>query len=570
MKTFLVCLFALLVTTTFAQVDYNRQYTNAKELFKAGKYNLAMESFKPLIPYDHNNRYSEYASFYYALAAYHQGYKAVAKDMFNQIRNTHANWDKMPEVNFWLGKIHFDNHDYFQGLKVFSAIQDKKFEKDIEAVKSANLHQVTDLETLRMMHEEYANDPVIAKALATALAKNTSNPEDLKTLEDLIDKFRLKKSDFIAEAPKTFYKDKYSVSLMFPFMVGTLEPTPGRKRNQIVLDFYEGMKMAIDTLATQKVNISLRAYDTEHQLDKINKLLETDELKNTDLIVGPFYPDENKIVQDFSAANKINIIHPFSNSTDITGANTYAYLFQPSSETLGRKTAEFIAAHDRDKLAMVFYGKTKKDSVLAANFVQTAREKGMRILATEEVNNKDTKKVTDILATPTEFDEFKYPSQFTLPKDSISSIFVASDDPLIYMKIVGAVETRGDSVMVVGSENWLDDNTLDFDKFESLKIVLTAPNYVPTITSNYKAFEYKFLRTHGRPASRFAQMGYELMLFVGQQLKTNGVYFQNGLAESGILPGYIGQGFDYRAARDNQVVPFIIFKKGQLVLIEKR
>src|SRR6188768_523990 len=86
MKTFLVCLFALLATSTFGQVDYNRQYTNAKELFKAGKYNLAMESFKPLIPYDQNNRYSEYASFYYALAAYHQGYKAVAKDMFNQIR----------------------------------------------------------------------------------------------------------------------------------------------------------------------------------------------------------------------------------------------------------------------------------------------------------------------------------------------------------------------------------------------------------------------------------------------------------------------------------------------------
>jgi hypothetical protein len=567
-KTSLVCLLALITHVVSGQIDYNKQYANAKALFRDGKYNLAMESFKPLIPYDQNNQYAEYAAFYYALSAYHQGYKAVAKDMFNQIRSLHPNWDKLPEVNFWLAKIHFDNHDYFQGLKTFASLQDKKFEKDIEAIKSQHLVTVTDVETLRMMQEEYPKDPIIARSLAVALSKNMADPEDKKQLDDLIGQFKLKRTDFIPEVPRTFYKDRYAVSLLLPFMVGTLEPTPGRKRNQLVLDFYEGMKMAADTLSKQGINISLRAYDTERNTEKIKKILETEELKNTDLIVGPFFPEENKIVQDFSQANKINIIHPFSNNTEIISANPYGFLFQPSAETLGKKAAEFIQA--RRKKSMVFYGTGKKDSVMAANFIQHAGEKGLKILGAEKVNNKDTRKITDILATPTEFDEFKYPIQFTLKRDSLHSVFVATDDPLIYTKIVGAVQTRGDSTLLIGSENWLDDNAIDFEKYQAMGIILAAPNFTAFRNPAFKAFELQFLRKHGRTATNVARMGYEFMLFTGNQLKKNGVYFQSGLNEAGVLPGYLGQGFDYRYSHDNQVVPFITFKGGELNMIEKR
>lgn len=570
MKTFLVCLFAFTVQIAIGQADFSTRYNNAKALFKDGKYNLAMESFKPLVAYDQNNQYSEYASFYYALSAYRQGYRAVSKDMLNQLKTLYPKWDKMAEVNFWLGVIHFDNHDYFQGLKVFNAIEDKKFEKDMEAVKRKHLSTISDLETLKMMHEEYPKDATIARSLATALSQSVSNPDDKEQLEKIIDQFNLKKGDFIPEAPKTVHKDRYAVSVLLPFMVNTLEPTPGRKRNQVVLDFYQGMQMAVDSLTKAGVNISLRAYDSERSVDKIRKLLETQEFKNTDLIVGPFYPEENKVVQDFSTNYKVNTIHPFSNSTDIIGINPHAYLFQPSAETLGRKSAEYLAARDKEKHCMIFYGTGKKDSVMAANFTHQAIEKGMTILASERISKEETQKITDILATPTEFDEFRYPKEFTLKKDSISCIFVASDDPLIYTKVVGAVETRGDSVMVVGSENWLDDNAIDLEKYEVLRVALTAPNYVSINNPNYRKFESKFIRKHGRPVSNLARMGYELMLFMGQQLKTNGVYFQEGLSKTGALPGYLTQGFNYNNSRDNQVVPFVTFRRGELILIEKR
>jgi hypothetical protein len=569
-KLLTLCCILLLSLSAFPQVDYTRQFNNAKLLFKAAKYNLAQESFKPLISYDKNNPYVEYASFFYALSNYHQGYKAVAKDMFNQIKTLYPSWDKIHEVNFWLAKIHFDNHDYFQGLRIFAAIPDKKFEKDIEAIKRTELTSVTDVETLRMMHEEYPKDPVVAKSFATALSKNISNEDDKKELDRLIDQFRLKRSELIPEAPKTVHKDKYSVSVLMPFMLSSLEPTASKKRNQIVLDFYEGLKLAVDTLNKQGIFISLRPYDCDRNIDRIKELLTTVELKNTDLIVGPFFPEENKIVQEFAMENKINIVHPFSNNSEIIGVNPHAFLFQPSAETMGKDAADYLSDHLKDKTCIVFYGPGKKDSTMAVNFQQEALAKGIRVLAFERVPKEEMRKIREILETPTEFDEFKYPTQFTLKKDSVASIFVASDDPLIYAKVVGAVETRKDSILVIGSENWIEDNAFDLEKFQMNAIVLTAPNYANPHKAAYKTFERKFLNRHGRAPSRVAQMGYEFMLFFGNQLRTNGIYFQEGLSKAGVLPGYTGEGFDYRYSRDNQLVPFITLKNGEFTLIEKR
>jgi tetratricopeptide (TPR) repeat protein len=568
-RSVFVIAFVLSGLVVSAQIDYTRQYFNGKDLFRQGKYNLAMETFKPLLTYDARNQYKEYASFFYALSAYRQGYRAVARDMFIQMKTQNPKWETLDEVDFWLGKIYFDEKDYFQGLKVFSNLTAKNFEKDVTAVKRSALQEITDVETLNMMHEEYPKDVVIGRALASALSRDVSSEENHKLLESIIQQFNFNRSEYLPEAPKTFFKDKYAVSVLMPFMINSIDPSPGKKRNQIILDFYEGMKLAADTLETLGVNISLRAYDTERNPEKIKTILNTQEVKNTDLIVGPFFQEENKIVQDFSLANKINTVHPFSNNLETIGNNPHAFLFQPSSETIGKTSAEFVAAHATRKNSMVFYGPAKKDSTMAASFINTANQMGLKVVHSQRIATRDVQKILEILATATEYDEFNYPSQFKLKKDSIGSIYMASDDALIYAKVIAGVEKRGDSIQVIGSENWLDDPALDPEKFEDLGITLTAPNYTNSSKYSYRQFFNHFVKRYGRVPSTFAKMGFELMLFYGNQLKTNGVFFQEGLSKAE-QPGYLSEGFDYKNTRDNNLIPFIRFRRGELVVIEKR
>jgi hypothetical protein len=405
--------------------------------------------------------------------------------------------------------------------------------------------------------------------LANHLAKDLTNSEDKALLESLFTKFRFKRTDFIAEAPPTYHKDVYSVSVMLPFMVNTLDPSPTPKRNQSVLDLYQGMKLAVDTLQKQGVKLSLRAYDTQWKTDRIKTILNTDELKNTDLIVGPFFQDEAKLIQEFSAANRINTFNPVHNNSELIATNPFGFLYQPATEILGRKSGEFLAAYAKKKNCMVFYGTSKRDSLLAANFIQAAHKNGLKITASHKVPKENTKMIFDILTTPTEFDDFRNPKQFTLPKDSLGSIFVASDDALIYSKVVGSIETRRDQIIVLGSEKWIEQTAIDLEKFQTLPIVLTAPNFTNPQKPATIAFEKKYVKTHGKVPSDFASVGYELMLILGNQLKKNGVYFQEALSKAPVA-GYLTEGVNYQESRSNTLIPFIKLTDGQMVIVEKR
>lgn len=549
----------------WSQIDYPKQYQNGKDLFRQGQYNLAMETFKPLIAYDQKNQYAPYASFYYALAAYKQGYRAVAKDMLLQIKSVHSRWDKLEEVNLWLATIYLEDGDYFQGIKMLNAIQDKKLEETIQGLKRQHLSGIVDAETLKMMLEEFPKDRVVARALARILAKNLADDEDKQALEMLIERFGFERADFIPEAPKTFHKDRYAVSVLLPFMLEELDARPGKKRNQIILDFYEGIKLALDSLNERGPEITLRAYDTDQGMDYLRRILQTEELKNSDLVVGPLYP----MVQEFSLNHQVNVVNPFSNLSDQIANNPYAYLFQPSAEAIGKRAAEYVSGSKRKKITIVIQGNTRKDSVLAASFASEAQAQGLQIVLDTVFAKENAGEIINILASPTEYDEFKYPTQFTLEKDSVGSIYVATDDPLIYTKVISAVETRGDSILVVGSENWIDDTAVSFEKFQTLGVVFAAPNFVPVNSPKKKRFVEKYLRKYGKVPSNFSQLGYEMMLLFGGQLKTNGVYFQDGLNNTEFIPGHLFQGFSYAYTRDNQIVPFVRFKDGVLTLIDE-
>ncbi len=569
--SFSIFVFLLGLQTALAQTDFRQQYFNGKNFFREGKYNLAMESFKQAIPYDSKNPFSEYASFYYSISAYRQGYLSVARDMLNQIKKLYPSWDKTDDVNYWLGKVYMDNREYFQGLNSWKSVKNPTVQKDINGVKQQYISGIDDAETLRMMLEEYPDDKVVAHSLARVLSKNQKDAQNRIQLEALIKRFGFDRKEFVDDVPASYFKDTYSVSLLFPFMVNTLEPTPGRKRNQLILDLYEGMKLAADTLNKMGVKISLRAYDTERKNSSIKRVLETEELRNTDLMIGPFFPDENNLIQEFSMKNRINIFQPFTNNMEMVGSNEFGFLLQPSYETLGRKSAEFLADYvKRSKTCIVFYGTSKRDSLQAASFVQKANEKGMKVVLSKRLTKDETGNIISLLATPTEFDEWKVPIQFTLAKDSIGSIYVASDDALVYTKVISSVETRRDSIVVVGMENWLDQTAIDLEKYQSLGVVFAAPNYTSPSNRFYKAFTKKYIKVHGQAPSGYAKMGYELMLFTGNMLKKHGVYFQSEFADGKLFPGYLSEGYNYQFSHDNQQVPFVKFDKGELVVIKNK
>ena len=551
--------------------EFKRQFRDAKQLFQKENYVQSMDAFKPLIAYDQNNPYSEYASYYYGLSALRIGFAAVAKDIFLQTRKLYPGWDQLDEVNYLLAKIYFDQRDYFQGMLILKGIKNWSVTLDATALKRFYLARINDAETLRMMMEEYPDEVEAARALVKAISLQPLPEQDLKMFDSLIVKFNFNKADFIIDTVLiSRKKERYSISLLLPFLANTLEPSPVKKRNQFVLDLYEGMKIAADTLEKTGTHLDLYAYDTERSAEVTGNVLEMEELKGSDLLVGPLFQEQSKQVLEFSQKNKINVINPVSNNSEFLGKNPFALLYQPSHETLGIKSAEMVAAQVKNKYCIVYFSDSPKDSVKAFSFIKKAIELGVKIVLAEEISKETSGKIFTTLATATEFDEFKNPSQFTIKRDSIGSIYVATDDPVIFTKVISGVETRADSVLIVGNESWIaaENSSIDYSIFERLHIILEAPNFTRPRDPAYLDFKKRYIRRHGVIPSDYARLGYEFMYFVGQALRQYGVYFQTGLAQEGETKGLFNSRYDFRNSRDNQRVPFIYFHSGILVPVE--
>ncbi|MBL3655500.1 ABC transporter substrate-binding protein [Fulvivirga sediminis] len=560
-KLLLVIGLFLSINFLYAQESKQQQYLNAKSLYSQESYNLAMEAFKPLMQRSADNPFAEYASFYYALAAYNQGYVPMAKNMMLQIKERFPKWSKINEVKYWLGKIYMETQEYNQAITILDDINDRSFKEDVNNLKFYYLGQIKEVENVKRLYENHKNDKVLGEVLAQKIASQSLVNQDQKLLAELVKKFELNADDYqtiIDEKP--VFKDRYKVAVLFPFLMNRLSADEKPKVNQLVLDLYDGIRFALDTLRDQGIKVDVYAYDTERSKASTKKILEKDELKSMDLIIGPLFSGPRALVQEFSFKYKINMINPLSSDADVVGKNPYSFLFNPSNETIGRKTAEYVSKHARNNTGVIIYGETAQDSAVAMSYKQKIQAEGFNIIASKKIEKDDTRQILDMLVNKGKIgggpeDEAIY----RIKEDSVGHIFVASTNELISSKVISAVQTRGDSIMIVGSADWLKMAVVGYDVYEKLGAALFAPLYVNTEKPEFNRFREHYISKHRVVPSQYASIGYEMMLFLGKSLGEYGKYFQTGWDKQEFMPGYLTPGYSYSNTQDNSVVPILNF-----------
>ena len=266
-------------------------------------------------------------------------------------------------------------------------------------------------------------------------------------------------------------------------------------------------------------------------------------------------------------------MNPIGYSPEFMKDNPLSLLVQPSYETIGRQSARWIHEHLGDRPTMVFYGESVRDSLMKSGFSTEAASLGLKIAHTQKVMKGGYERILTTLVKATEYDKFKNPIDFTMKRDSIHSIFVASDNELIFTKVISAVETRNDSIIIVGQETWLDKPQLDFSKFERLHIMLAAPSYADLFGTEYLRFRKAYLSRFGSmPATAqkagyesYAKSGYVFVINLGRAFAQHGRDFFSQLSVSGVeTSSSLSPGWSWQGHADNQLVPFIYFRHGQL------
>ena len=125
---------------------------------------------------------------------------------------------------------------------------------------------------------------------------------------------------FTKSQPATKELGSIDAALVLPFQ---LDAAGGQQT--LMLEYYEGFLLAVDSLKKQGVSINLHVYDTGERTASVDNILAKPELKQMDVIFGPGHAEHLKPLSDFAKENGIRLVVPFTSKDSEVFTNPYIY-----------------------------------------------------------------------------------------------------------------------------------------------------------------------------------------------------------------------------------------------------
>ncbi len=130
------------------------------------------------------------------------------------------------------------------------------------------------------------------------------------------------------------------------------------------IHFYEGFKLALDSLEKQGLRADVFVYDTKGDAAVVKDLIRKDEFRTFDLIIGPFKPGLVQIVADAARPLSINVVSPVAYEMDAVIGNPHLIKLHPPVNYQIDRIVDFAAEQYRNANIIFVYSSTEKQAQL--------------------------------------------------------------------------------------------------------------------------------------------------------------------------------------------------------------
>ncbi|MCP4457067.1 MAG: ABC transporter substrate-binding protein [Cytophagales bacterium] len=592
----LTFLFLFISVLSVRAQSIQQMYLGAKSLYNEGHYPESINLFSNLA---NDPMFGAYATFYLGLSYHKNGENQKGLDIWKQLLIKYPNFSQSEEVHFWRSQVLFVRGDYDRAVKHAQELSEDATRKSLYRQWMGSLP----FQLIQQLQIEYKEDNELARLTVGRSLTTDLSPAEEEYIDKLKDKFRIASGTFVQDDVR---KSAYSVAVFLPFLFDDLSNTDQAMKNTLVMDLYQGMVMASSKLKESGIRLELSPYDTKRDVLQTEALLQNEELRKVDLIIGPLLPEPISLVNDFSKTHEINMINPVSSNSRTVENNPFAFQMKPSYKTMARRAAEFVAANATKTESMIYYEDKRAEKTMANEFERAIKELGFVVTNFQPIDSKSAREVlarfsdqeesvlniTDkeavrllengrLIRERQKFDasgnlitkadgtpklEY-YELNFTFDTDSLDHIFAATRSNLLANNFVGAIESIPDTVRLIGLGDWLDFSMLDYRQLERLKVNLISSQYFDRTSDFFKEVKQMCIREYRTVPSIYHMLGFESVWWSGQMMNRYGKYFQNGFyKEQDFLTLFYGH--KYReGTNDNQIVPIVQFVNRELKVL---
>jgi len=309
-----------------------------------------------------------------------------------------------------------------------------------------------------------------------------------------------------------------NVALLLPF--GTKETTVPADLQSKVVEYYEGFLLALDSLKRKGISVNLQVFDIGNGTQYLKQILQADDLKKSNLIIGGFSEEQIKLLSDFSHQHEIPYVVPFNSKSDEILRNPYMFLIYTPAGYLYTKASKAFLNKYRD-YNIIFVQETNANK---ADFVQ--------ILA----NDLSVENI--IYKTITYSSRFSSELQAVLAKDKRNVIVPASGKQESLLKILPVLVSLNEkseyNLSLFGYPEWQTYSLGDFyESLYSLNTTIYTNFYAKADAFGTRSFNRKFVRWFGHPMGnsfpKFGMWGFDTGMFFIQIINKYGTFFESNI-----------------------------------------
>ncbi len=345
----------------------------------------------------------------------------------------------------------------------------------------------------------------------------------------------------------------YEVAIMMPLFLENNLWTMGKytseedkmfyKNSQRFVEMYEGILLALQRLKLDGVSMNVHVYDTQNSASVTNEILKTVDFEKLDLIIGPVYTDNFKIVAYHAKKHKINIVSPLANNPELTKDNPFVFNVMPSDEMRAKKSAEFLSRLYDSCVVIVHSGtEAEKKEIelykrkLAKSFSWNPNIKGVIV---KTVNYKE--------GGSKELDK-------CLSKGYTNLVVVLASSEVYVTKIVEflATRTKEYDIKLFGLPEWEYFQNINLNHLQKQQFHYVTPAYVNYDNWRVQSFITQYREAYRTEPSIYAFEGYDMMYYFGSALKSYGRHFQFCLSPMDKSPNPRGLVLNFDFGRTGQ------------------
>ena len=395
-------------------------------------------------------------------------------------------------------------------------------------------HTVQAGETLFSLGKRYAVDPEAIKAA------NGGLPEGLKAGAVISIPGAGKEEETAAPTIRIREQMRYKVGLLLPFSIAKNDSALASAKvadearyympTRAAVQFYNGARMAIDSLRTLGLNADVDVLDVGDEPAVWNPVIKRPETQDFDLFIGPF---NRSAIEQLARANpRAHIVCPVPQSNKVILGMPNVSKVSPTRSDLVKHAARFVA--NRYATANII--------LLRPDIAGEKDSQQMTFNAVNEAMHQRIDRIRDtvLVARPGKRDLGDLASK--LDANRLNVILAMSEDVEFVTTLVTKLKPLAAKykIRLVGMEGWNAMPSVSVNDLEVLDFTYASPAYFDQDEPRTHAFTTAYRERFKADVDSYALLGFDVTFYYLKALFTQGLGFTDHFAEVSTEPLHMG------------------------------